>query len=120
MGTIAIRGATTVEENNSKSIISNTIELLKEIEKKNNLDKEKVISILFSSTRDLNKEYPAKAARVIGYKNAALMCFNEMEVLDNLKKCIRVMVLYDSSIGQNNVKHVYLKEAKNLRPDLNK
>lgn len=120
MKIVAIRGATTVEKNNSEDIIKNTIRLLTEVEKRNNLDKEQVISILFSSTRDLDSEYPAKAARKIGYINAGLMCYNEMEVVGSLEKCIRVMVLYNSNIGQNKIEHVYLKKAKNLRPDINK
>lgn len=120
MSIVAIRGAITVENNDSEDIIINTINLLKEIEKRNHLNKDKVISILFSSTSDLNKEYPAKAARNIGYKDSALMCFNEMKVEGSLEKCIRVMLLYSSNIDQKDVKHVYLKGAKSLRPDLNK
>lgn len=118
MSIVAIRGAITVKNNNHDDIITNTENLLKEIEKRNHLNKDKVISILFSSTNDLNKEYPAKAARNIGYKYSALMCFNEMEVEESLKKCIRVMLLYSSNMEQKNIKHVYLKGAKSLRPDL--
>ena len=68
-----------------KKIINNTKELLMEIEKQNCLDRENVISILFSATKDLNSAYPAKAARILGYTNAGLMCFNEMEVVNSLK-----------------------------------
>ena len=117
---VSIRGAITLKENSEKEIINHTKELLMEIEKQNCLDRENVISILFSATKDLNSAYPAKAARILGYTNAGLMCFNEMEVVNSLKKCIRVMVLYNGNIKQNHVKHVYLKEAKALRPDLNK
>ena len=115
---ISIRGATTVEHNNAEKIIEATKELLVKIEEKNNLIKGNVISILFSSTKDLNVEYPAKAARLLGYTQCGLMCFNEMEVVGSIKKCIRVMVLYQGSLKQEEVKHVYLKNAKTLRPDL--
>jgi len=116
---VAIRGATTVEFNSSDSILESTKELLIEIENKNKLDKDRVISIIFSCTSDLNKEYPAKAARQLGYLHCALMCFNEMFVEGSINKCIRVMVLYDSdNLVQKDIKHVYLKNAKVLRPDL--
>lgn len=117
---ISIRGAITLERNNRDEIIEATKELLLEIENKNDLDNENVISILFSSTKDLNAEYPAKAARLLGYTQCGLMCFNEMEVINSLKKCIRVMILYNGNIEQRDVNHVYLKGAKALRPDLNK
>lgn len=116
---VSIRGATTVENNSKVEIIDATKELLLKIENDNNLIKDNVISILFSSTKDLNAEYPAKAARSLGYTQCGLMCFNEMEVVGSLEKCIRVMVLYNGNIEQKDVKHVYLKEAKALRPDLN-
>ncbi len=80
--------------------------------------KDQVICILFSATKDLNKAYPAKAARELGYVNIGLMCFNEMVVEGGLDKCIRLMILYNSDINQNDVKHIYLKGAKVLRPDL--
>ena len=129
MNTVAIRGAITVENNNSNDILCNTVELIKEIERRNNINKSQVIAIIFSSTTDLNVEYPAKAARELGYLNTALMCFillagffaqsfNEMNVVGNLSKCIRLMMLYNTEISQDRIKHVYLKGAKILRPDL--
>lgn len=118
MSTVAIRGATTVEDNTADNILEATRDLLRVIEKNNNIDRDKVISIIFTCTSDLDKAYPAKAARQLGYLNAALMCFNEMYVVGSLRKCIRVMVLYNSDMEQKDVKHIYLKDAKALRPDL--
>lgn len=115
---ISIRGAITVEENSVESILNNTTLLLKKIELENNLIKENVISLIFSVTSDLNKAYPAKAARELGYVNSGLMCFNEMAVEGSLDKCIRVMILYNSNMDQENINHIYLKGAKLLRPDL--
>lgn len=120
MSIVAIRGAITLEENTSREIISRTKDLLSKIKTLNNLDQNKVISILFSATEDLNAEYPAKAARKLGYTKAGLMCFNEMQVENSLKKCIRVMILYSGDIEPDCVQHVYLGEAKTLRPDLNR
>lgn len=118
MNIVSIRGAITVEENTVESILSNTKELLYEIEARNNLDKEKVVSIFFTATSDLNKVYPARAARELGYVNSGLMCFSEMAVEGSLNKCIRIMVLYNSNKSQKDVKHVYLKGATILRPDI--
>jgi len=119
MKLVSIRGAITVNKNTKEDIIESTKELIMEIEKNNNLCKENVISILFSSTKDLDAEYPAKAARMLGYTQCGIMCFNEMYVKGSLDKCIRIMILYqDPILEQNQVKHVYLRDAKNLRPDL--
>jgi chorismate mutase len=120
MSVVSIRGAITVNENSVLDILQSTKELLAEINNSNIIDKEKVISILFSCTNDLNKAYPAKAARDLGYTQCSLMCFHEMEVENSLRKCIRVMILYESDIEQKNVNHIYLKGAKILRPDLTK
>lgn len=118
MSIIAIRGAITVDRNSENDIIKNTKELILKIEEANNIERKKVISIIFSATKDLNAAYPAKAARELGYIHSGLMCFNEMEVKDSLDKCIRVMMLYSGDTCQSNVRHVYLKNAKKLRPDL--
>lgn len=116
---VSIRGAITLDKNNSEEIIEKTKELLLKMEEKNNIDRKNVVSILFSATKDLNAEYPAKAARILGYTRAGLMCFNEMDVVNNLEKCIRIMILYNGNLNQDCVKHVYLGKAKALRPDLN-
>ena len=118
MNFVAIRGATTVEENIFNDILGATKELILEIEKLNLINRENVVSIIFSCTKDIDQVYPAKAARELGYTNAGLMCFNEMNVENSLDKCIRVMVFCNSNIRQKNIKHIYLKGAKILRPDL--
>lgn len=118
MNFIVIRGATSVSENTSIDILNSTKELILAVEESNNINRENVASIIFSCTKDLDKAYPAKAARELGYINAGLMCFNEMKVEGSLEKCIRLMIFYNSEINQKHVKHVYLKGAKILRPDL--
>lgn len=115
---VTIRGAITVEDNTVDSILNNTTMLIQKMESENNLLRKDVISIIFSATSDLNKVYPARAARDLGYVNSGLMCFNEMAVEGSLDRCIRVMILYNSNINQEDINHIYLKGAKILRPDL--
>lgn len=118
MKVVSIRGAITVEENTESCILDGTKELIRAIEKANSLDKTDVFSILFTATDDLDKAYPAKGARELGYNDAGLMCFNEMVVEGSIRKCIRIMMLCNLETEQSKVKHIYLKEAKVLRPDL--
>ncbi|GIS64903.1 MAG: hypothetical protein CM1200mP3_11510 [Chloroflexota bacterium] len=88
----AIRGATTADENTKESIVEATIHLLKKIVEENNLDKNEVISAFFTTTKDLNAQFPAVAARTIGWTEVALMCSHEMDIPDAQNMCIRVMV----------------------------
>lgn len=118
MKIFTIRGAITIEKNTPKDIIDGTMELIQNIEKSNNLDPNNVICMLFSATKDLNSAYPAKAARLLGYINCGLMCFQEMDVENSLEKCIRIIVFYQTNHEKLNFKHIYLKNAKKLRPDL--
>lgn len=114
----AIRGAITVEENTRDSIILNTKELLSKIIKKNEICEEDIVSIIFSSTKDLNAAFPAVAAREIGLTSIALMCTNEIEVPGSLERCVRVLIHINTDKSNKEIKHVYLKNAKTLRPDL--
>ena len=115
---IGIRGATTIEKNDSEMIIKESAELLSEIIKLNNIEPTDIASIIFSTTKDLNAEYPAVAARNIGLVIVALMCTHEMDVPNRLEKCVRILLHVNVEQGYNNIKHVYLKGAKSLRPDL--
>ena len=112
-----IRGATTISTDKSEHIIDSVIELLNEILLKNNLKRNKIIAIFFSSTKDITAEYPAKAARIMGFNDIALMCFQEMDVKDSLKHCIRLSIFYDDVL-LNKINHIYLRDAVCLRPDL--
>ncbi|KPU28133.1 chorismate mutase [Caloranaerobacter sp. TR13] len=119
MSIVAIRGAITVNNNTKEDIVNCTKKLLKEIIRQNNINKSDVISILFSATKDLNKAYPAIAARELGLNNCGLMCFQEMDVENSLNKCIRVLLFFKSNLEQSSIKHIYLEKASILRPDLN-
>ena len=110
-----IRGAITVDENSSEAIGSATIKLLQEIVRKNNIDIEMISHVIFSATKDLNADYPAKYARInLKWKDVPMMCFNEMDVTGSLKKCIRVLVVINCSELFEPV-FVYLGGAENLR-----
>lgn len=118
MNVVSIRGAITIEKNDKKLILQNTAYLISEIINKNNLDKDDIVSIFFTATRDLDEVYPAKAARDMGLTNCSLLCSQEMYVKNSLTKCIRVMMLVNSLKTQREVKNIYLKDAIKLRPDL--
>ncbi len=118
MNILCIRGATTVKENTKQSILEATTQLLEEIMQSNNLDLSQIILVIFTATKDLDETYPAVAARNIGFTKSALMCIQEMYVKDSLPMCIRVMVQIQSEKSQSDIKHIYLNEAKILRPDL--
>lgn len=118
MSISCIRGATTVSKNSKEEILNNTQELIEKIIQANNFKIEDIISIIFTATSDLNEVYPAVAARNIGITMSALMCVQEMYVKDSLPMCIRVMFQIQSDKSQKEVKHIYLKNASILRPDL--
>lgn len=115
-----IRGAITADVNTKDEILNNTEIMLKRIIEENNLDINNIISILFTATKDLDAVYPAVAARNIGITKAGLMCAQEMYVEGSLEMCIRVLVTINEEAGKNQdeLNHVYLKNAKRLRPDL--
>lgn len=114
-----IRGATTVERNEAQAILEATRELLQIIVAENGLDTEDIASAIFTVTPDLNAEFPATAAReMLGWKYVPLLCATEINVPGRLKKCIRVLVHVNTERTQRELKHIYLKEAVQLRTDL--
>jgi len=117
---IAIRGAITVEEDTKEAILEGTALMLKSIIEENNLKDDEIISIFFSATKDLTQIYPAVAARDLGITCASLLCVQEMYVVESLQKCLRILMHVEKNLLQKDIKHVYLKDAKILRPDLTK
>jgi len=113
-----IRGAITVERNDAGEIIAATRELLEAIIKENDLEPEDIASAIFTVTKDLDAEFPASAAREMGWKYVPLLCATEIDVPGRLGKCIRIMVHVNTEKSQRELKHVYLKEAIQLRTDL--
>ena len=112
------RGATTVDANSREAILEATAELLEEIVHANDIERDHVASIIFTTTPDLNAEFPAVAARNAGWTDIALMCGHEMNVPGSLPRCIRILMHVNTELAANQVKHVYLREARAVRPDL--
>jgi len=113
-----IRGAICVDINDAGAIVAATRELLERIVAANGVVAEDVASVIFTATPDLDAAYPARAARDMGWTSVPLMCTQEMAVAGSLPRCIRVLVLWNTDRPAEQIRHVYLGEARNLRPDL--
>ena len=113
-----VRGAISVDANDTEPIIAATRELLERIVAANDLQAGDVASVIFTATPDLDAAYPARAAREMGWTHVPLPCMQEMEVVDSLPRCVRVLVLWNTERDQEEIKHVYLGQARGLRPDL--
>ncbi len=113
-----VRGATTVEHDDAEAILAATEELVREIVTANAIVPEDVASALFTVTPDLRAEFPAAAARRMGWTMVPLLNFTEIGVPGRLEKCIRILVHINTEKRQAEMVHVYLREAVSLRPDL--
>ncbi|HXH22664.1 MAG TPA: chorismate mutase [Dehalococcoidia bacterium] len=114
-----IRGATTAEANTREAILEATRELLAEMVRANDVRAEDVASAYFTTTVDLNAEFPALSARNdFGWHNVALMCGHEMAVPGSLPMCVRILLHVNTDRTQDEICHVYLRGAAVLRPDL--
>ncbi len=111
-----IRGATTVEYNNREEILTATTELLQLLIEKNALHPDTIASVIFTVTDDLDAEFPAVAARSLGWTETALMCAQEIPVPGSLRKCIRVLLHVNTTRSAAEIQHVYMREAVTLRP----
>ncbi len=119
MATRGIRGATTVITDKPELILQATRELLEEmLEENDGMKPEDIASILFTVTDDLASTFPAQAARQMGWGLIPMMCAREIPVSDSLQKVIRVLVHWNTETPQSEIKHVYLRDAVKLRPDL--
>ena len=113
-----IRGAITVETDTAAAILAATHELLTRIVKANDVAPEDVASALFTVTPDLTAAFPAQAARELGWQHAALLDAQEIPVPDGLPRCVRVLIHWNAEKPQAEIRHVYLRGAVVLRPDL--
>lgn len=113
-----IRGATTVENNSPEEILLATAELLQLMIYVNEIDKVDVASAIFTTTIDINAQFPALAARKMGWADVPLMCAHEMTVPNSLQKCIRILLHWNTAKKADDIQHIYIKGAKSLRPDL--
>lgn len=114
----AVRGAITVENNISEEIIDAVKELLAGIVTVNSIERQDIASVIFSMTHDLDAVFPAAAARQLGWTDIPLMCTNEIDVPGSLRRCIRVMIHFNTEKTNQEIRHIYMKGAKILRPDL--
>jgi chorismate mutase len=114
----ALRGAITVERDEASLLHEATRTLLTELLARNALTHHAVISAFFTATEDLRSDFPARAARDLGWGNVPMLCGVEMAVPGAVGRCIRVLLHVELSEGHPAVQHAYLREAATLRPDL--
>ena len=117
MRLFALRGATSVERNDAQQILDATSELMRTIGERNALAPEDVVSCIFTATNDLDAEFPAVAARALGFDRVPLLCAREIPVPGSMPRVIRVLIHYHAEEGHE-PKHVYLADASALRTDL--
>lgn len=114
-----VRGATTVERDEPALILAATRELLETMLRENDIhDFEAIAAIFFTTTPDLTSTFPAEAARALGMNFVPLMCNQEIPVPNRLPKAVRVMLQVNTTKTQREMRHIYLREAVRLRPDL--
>ncbi|WP_139489165.1 chorismate mutase [Brevibacillus dissolubilis] len=119
MGVRGIRGAVTVTANTEQEIVTATKELIQEIVSRNDLVPEDIVSVLFTTTQDLNAVFPPKAAREWPeWAYVPLMCAQEIPVEGSLPMCIRLLLHVNTDKSQKEIEHVFLRDAVKLRPDL--
>jgi chorismate mutase len=114
----AVRGATTVERDDAELVVSATRELLTALAERNTISHENVISAIFTVTPDITSEFPARAARELGWVDVPLLCAMEIPTERGLTRCIRVLLHIETELPRSALRHVYLRGAKELRPDL--
>lgn len=115
-----VRGATTVEANTREEILTETRQLLALMIRLNDIQSEDVASAIFTLTSDLDAEFPAMAARQLGWLDVPLICTHEVQVPGGLPRCIRILLNWNTDKSQADIQHVYFREATRLRPDLSK
>lgn len=110
-----VRGAIIAEENTREAMLAASQELLERLVAANGIRQEQVAAVFFTTTQDLNAEFPAVAARQMGWSHVALLCGHEMSVPDDLPRCIRVLLLVNTEKSADELVNVYLKGTERLR-----
>lgn len=119
MSTRGIRGAITVLANTPEEIEKATVELTNEIIAQNSIETKDIAFAIFTLTKDLNAAFPAKFARInCGFDLVPMMCYQELDVPNSIRMCLRALFTVNTDKAQNEIKHIYLKGAKALRADL--
>jgi chorismate mutase len=114
----ALRGATTVDVDTPEQVTERVTALLEEMFKRNGVDHDDLISILFTATDDITSIFPATAARTIGLGDVPLMCAREIPVPGSMPRCVRVMMHFETDKSRQELHHIYLEQARSLRDDL--
>jgi len=113
-----IRGATTVATDTPGAIAEATVEMLESIIRLNGVRTGDIAAATFSTTSDVCSAFPATSARAMGWTLVPMLCHHEVDVPGSLAHCIRVLVLWNTEKGQDEIRHIYLRDALKLRPDL--
>ncbi|MDQ7841103.1 MAG: chorismate mutase [bacterium] len=116
---LGVRGAITVESNTAEAIREATRTLLAEMVRANDVETDEIAAVIFTLTTDLNAAFPAEGARQMGWTAVPLLSSTEIAVPGALERCLRVLMLVNTSRSQGEITHVYLRGAEALRPDLN-
>ena len=114
----ALRGATTIDEDTPDHINERVQQLLKKMIERNDVDKDGIISIVFTATDDIHSMFPAQAAREIGFGDVPLLCARELDIKSGTPLCVRILMHLETDIARADLHHVYLEGARGLRDDL--
>ncbi|HUQ64189.1 MAG TPA: chorismate mutase [Acidimicrobiales bacterium] len=114
----ALRGATTVESDSKEQLNDRVQALVQEMLARNDVDKDDIISIIFTATEDLTSMFPASAARAAGFGDIPLLCARELSIDGGTPRCIRVLLHMNTTKSRSDLRHVYLEGAQGLRDDL--
>ena len=115
-----MRGATQLERDTREHMLERVAEMVRDVMESNDLVVDDFISIIFTATSDLVSEFPAYAARVLGFDDVPLICARELEIEGSMPRCVRMMAHIETDLSRADVTHVYLHGAANLRRDLTK
>jgi chorismate mutase len=114
----AVRGAIQVDADERDEVLAATTELLQAVLDRNALDKEDLISVVFTATPDVRSEFPAYAARQMGITDVPLLCAQEIDVPGAMPRVLRLLALVETELSRHDIRHVYLRGAAQLRSDL--
>ena len=120
MAVRAVRGATQLEQDTREHMLDRVAELVTDVMEANGLDVDDFISIIFTATSDLVSEFPAYAARQLGFSDVPLVCARELEIEGSMPRVVRLMAHVETDLPRSDVTHVYLHGAANLRRDLSR
>ncbi len=118
MGLLALRGAITCDEDTKDEIDAKTQLLVKEMMSRNDITHDDLVSIIFTATEDLTATFPATGARALGLGDVPLLCMRELNVRGGMPRCIRVLFHFNTDHSRDELRHVYLGDARTLRDDL--